>query len=317
MTNPGADAFLFVGQGSQYAGMGADLLVEQPGLRDLLDRADAVLGVPLSRIMLEGPDETLTLTENTQPAILTLSLIHYSLALRSGRTPCVLLGHSLGEFSAWVAAGSLAFEDALRLVRLRGQAMQEAVPVGQGAMAAVISADLEEVEALCAEVAAETGQVVAVSVINCPGNTVVSGHAEAVALVEGRIRASGRGTTIPLKVSAPFHCGLLKPAAEALEAALALVSVEPSRLPVIPNVTGEVAPAGLDGDAVRRLLVRQVVEPVRWEASLRAAISAGATRAVSMGPGSALRSHLKRVSRRFPVLVLDEAEDRRSWGLDG
>lgn len=304
------DAALFSGQGTQYVGMGQELAEARPEVQALMARADAVLGVALSRIMLEGPAEALTLTENTQPAILTLAMAHWGLLEGWGMTPVVALGHSLGEYAAWVAAGSLAFDDALGLVRLRGQAMQEAVPVGVGAMSAIISAPADEVEALCAQVARATGQVVRVSVYNCPGNTVISGHAEAVAAVGAQVEEARLGVVKPLEVSAPFHCELLEPAARRLEQALARVEVRPNALPVIPNVTAEVVAPGADPDDIRAWLVEQVVAPVRWEESLRAALALGATRALSLGPGEALKGHMKRVSRRFPMMALDLADDR-------
>lgn len=306
-TSPG-DAFLFAGQGAQYVGMGSALADSEPEVAALFAQADEVLGVPLSEIMRRGPAQTLTLTENTQPAILTLAVAHARLAARAGVTPRVLLGHSLGEYAAWVVAGSLSFEDALRLVRLRGQAMQEAVPVGVGAMVAVISTPASEIEALCAEIAAQTGEVVSVSVLNCPGNTVVSGHAGAVSALGDRVEREGLGAVVRLEVSAPFHCALLEPAARRLEEAMADVRFSPNEVAVIPNVSGEVMAPGGDPAAIRQGLIAQVVSPVLWEASLRAALASGVTRMVSMGPGAAARSHMKRVKRRFPVVVLDEAK---------
>ena len=304
-----ADAFLFAGQGAQYVGMGSELFAQ--GQTDLFEEADDALGEALTDVMFRGSEADLTLTRNTQPAILTLSLVHHQMLIQAGLRPLVLLGHSLGEYAAWVAAGSLSFRDAVQIVRLRGEAMQEAVPVGVGAMSSIVSAAAQEVEALCDEVSAETGQTLCVSVYNCPGNTVVSGHAEAVAEIGARVELLGLGRVIPLKVSAPFHCPLLAPAAKRLEAALEQVELKANLLPVVPNVTASVVAPGASAQTIRALLVRQVVEAVRWEESLRAAIEFGATRSVCLGPGTALRSHMKRVSRRFALVSMDDSDQRK------
>lgn len=280
-----SDAFVFAGQGAQYVGMGAELFEADAQARALLERADAILGEPLSEVILRGPEAALTLTRNTQPAVLLLGLVHAALARRAGVEPAVLLGHSLGEFGAWVEAGSLGLEDALLLVRLRGEAMQSATPLGLGAMDAVISADAAQMEALCEEIAAQSGQILQVAIYNCPGNLVISGHAEAVQQARARIEAEALGVVRPLAVSAPFHTSLLEPAARALEEALAQVELAPNRLPVIPNVTGQVAAPGTDPAQIRAWLVRQVSQPVLWEDSLRAALALGAGRAVLLGPG--------------------------------
>lgn len=307
-----SDAFLFAGQGAQYVGMGLDLQ-DEPSFGEAFALAEEVLEVPLLDIVSNGPEERLTLTENAQPAILLLGILHQRLAERAGAAPTVLLGHSLGEFAAWTAAGSLALRDALALVQLRGRAMQEAVPVGVGSMTAVISAPTEVVESVCADERESSGRVVSVAVLNCPGNVVVSGHAEAVAAVSTRITDEGLGMTRPLSVSAPFHTSLLAPAAERLEAALADMEVAPNRVPVIPNVTAEVAGVGTGPDQIRAWLVEQVVAPVRWEESLRAALDSGVERAFALGPGTMQRSHLKRISRRFPLVAMDKEKERSAF----
>lgn len=309
-----SDAFVFAGQGAQYVGMGAELFEADAQARALLERADAILGEPLSEVILRGPEAALTLTRNTQPAVLLLGLVHAALARRAGVEPAVLLGHSLGEFGAWVEAGSLGLEDALLLVRLRGEAMQSATPLGLGAMDAVISADAAQMEALCEEIAAQSGQILQVAIYNCPGNLVISGHAEAVQQARARIEAEALGVVRPLAVSAPFHTSLLEPAARALEEALAQVELAPNRLPVIPNVTGQVAAPGTDPAQIRAWLVRQVSQPVLWEDSLRAALALGAGRAVLLGPGGMARGHLKRIQRRFPFLDMDKEADRQQLG---
>lgn len=306
MSAQGDVAFLFAGQGTQYVGMGAGLWASHEPARALLTRAEAILGLPLGQIILEGPEERLALTEHTQPAVLLLGIVHHQLALERGLAPTVLLGHSLGEYAAWVAAGSLALEDALRLVRLRGRLMQEAVPVGVGAMSAVVGAESPAIEALCGEVAQRRGEVLSVAIHNCPGNLVISGHASAVREAEGLIEARQLGAVKALSVSAPFHCALLEPAARGLAQALAEVEVRPNALRVIPNATGRVAEPAQDPAQIRAWLVEQVVSPVLWEDSLRAALALGVKAAVGLGPGTTARAHLKRVDRKLPLVCLDE-----------
>jgi [acyl-carrier-protein] S-malonyltransferase len=228
------------------------------------------------------------------------------MALERGLAPKVLLGHSLGEYAAWVAAGSLALDDALRLVRLRGRLMQEAVPVGVGAMSAVVGGQTAQIEEACQEAAARSGGLVVVAIHNCPGNLVISGHARAVQAAESLIEARQLGACKALAVSAPFHCPLLEPAARGLERALAEVEVRPNALPVIPNATGRAADPGQDPAQIRAWLVEQVVSPVLWEDSLRAALAMDVTSAVGLGPGTTARAHLKRVDRKLPLACLDE-----------
>ncbi len=311
-----SDVFLFAGQGAQYVGMGSDLACT-PQYEDAFATAQDVLGVSLREIVEAGPAERLTLTENAQPAILLLGMLHAAIAREAGAVPRLLLGHSLGEFAAWTAAGSLSLPDALRLVQLRGRAMQEAVPVGVGGMSAVISAPTQTVESLCRIHAETTGRVVGVAVLNCPGNVVVSGHCDAVDAVCAEITQGGHGMVRPLSVSAPFHSPLLGPAAERLRVALAAMEVRSNEIAVIPNVTASVAEPGTDPDRIRGWLVEQVVAPVRWEESLRVALATGATRAFAMGPGTMQRSHLKRISRRFPLVAMDIEEERSAFVGDG
>ncbi|MEO1273729.1 MAG: ACP S-malonyltransferase, partial [Myxococcota bacterium] len=223
-----------------------------------------------------------------------------------GLAPRVVLGHSLGEYAAWVAAGALAYDDAVRLVRQRGQLMQEAVPVGVGAMSAIIAAPTALVEQLCEEArsALPPGKVVEVAVYNCPGNVVVSGHTEGVEAVERNVEEGRHGVVRRLAVSAPFHCSLLAPAAERLAEVLSQIEVHPNDLPVIPNVTAEVVEPGAEPDLIRELLVRQVQAPVRWETSLRHMLEMGVNRALSLGPGTMNLAQLKRVRRRMPMVSL-------------
>lgn len=291
-------AFVFPGQGAQEVGMGRALAGQYPEARSVFDAADRALAAdpaPLSKLCFEGPAEALTLTANTQPAILTTSLACLA-ALRArlpSLEPVVLGGHSLGEYTALVAAGALPLEVAVGLLRLRGTAMQDAVPPGVGAMAAVIGLDDEAVTSLCDEVARDTGRVVQAANFNCPGQVVVAGHADAVAALRERASTHG-GKTMPVQVSAPFHCALMEPAAARLDAALAAIAPSPLRAPVVANVDG-----ALYGDAsrVRELLVRQVAGAVRWSACVRRMLDAGVDTFLELGPGRVLAGLIKRIQR--------------------
>jgi [acyl-carrier-protein] S-malonyltransferase len=289
-------AFLFPGQGSQAAGMGKELHDAEPAARAVFDEADDALGFRLSTLCFEGPDAELSLTANTQPAILTTSIAALAvLRQRTGLVPALAMGHSLGELSALVAVGALRFSDAVRLVRLRGQAMQEAVPAGTGAMAAVIGMSDAEVEALCADAA--QGQVCAPANENGGGQIVVAGHAEAVERLVGLAKDRKR-RAIPLKVSAPFHCALMQPAAARLAAALAEIEVGPMSAPVVTNVEAE---PNDDPRRVAELLVRQVTSRVRWEASVRKAVHMGVGRAIEIGHGKVLAGLVRRIAPEIEV----------------
>jgi [acyl-carrier-protein] S-malonyltransferase len=298
-------AFMFPGQGSQSAGMGKALYDAEPAARAVFEEADDALGSSLSTLCFEGPEADLALTANTQPAILTTSIAALAvLRQRTGLVPAVAMGHSLGEFSALVAVGALRFADAVRLVRLRGQAMQEAVPAGVGAMAAVIGMSDEEVEQLCAD-AAQGDRVCSPANENGGGQIVVAGHAEAIerliSLAKDRKRRA-----IPLKVSAPFHCALMQPAADRLQAALAEIAVGPMSAPVITNVEAE---PNTDPSRVAALLVRQVTSRVRWEASVRKAVHIGITRAVEVGHGKVLAGLVRRIAPEIEVLAAASPAD--------
>ncbi len=289
-------AWFFPGQGSQAVGMGRELAQAFPAARQVFDEADAALGEPLSRLCFEGPESDLQLTANTQPAILATSIAALRvLEAETDLRPAVCLGHSLGEFSALVAAGALDFADAVRLVRLRGRAMQEAVPPGVGAMAAVIGMDPEELEALCEQLA--EGQVLAPANENGGGQIVVAGHAEAVARLVDAAKAR-KARAIPLKVSAPFHCALMAPAAERLAEALEDVAIGPLRVPVVANVDAE---PNTDAGRVKDLLVRQVTGRVRWEASVRKVLHMGVRRGVEVGHGRVLAGLVRRIAREIAV----------------
>ena len=286
-------AFIFPGQGSQYAGMGKDLATNFSAAREVFEEADDVLGFPLSHLCFEGPVEQLQLTENTQPAILATSIA----SLRAMETigfpqPSFLAGHSLGEYSALVAGGGLSLADALRIVRVRGQYMQEAVPVGTGAMAAVMGAELVDIERLCAT--ASEGQVCAAANINSPNQVVIAGDAAAVDRAMELLKAAGAKRVIKLNVSAPFHCALMRPAQEKLAADLANVEFHELKTPVVTNADVAVV---THGDKARAALIKQVSSPVRWLESIELLIGKGADTFVEVGPGKVLSGLLRQINR--------------------
>ncbi|HEX9148178.1 MAG TPA: ACP S-malonyltransferase [Thermoanaerobaculia bacterium] len=297
-------ALLFPGQGSQFVGMGRALVESSPTARAVFDEADAALGFPLSRLCFEGPEEDLKRTANTQPAILTHSVA--ALAELSARFPGRLegaafaAGHSLGEYSACVAAGVITFSDAVRLVRRRGELMQEAVPTGMGAMAAIVGLAAEDVEAACREAA--QGEIVSAANYNSPEQTVIAGHAGAVERASAACIAKGAKRAIPLPVSAPFHSPLMRPARERMEELLAATSFSDAGIPVVTNV--DALPVR-DGAKLRDSLVRQIDSPVRWVESVRRLVAEGVDRALEIGPGNVLAGLLRRIDRSIRV---------ESWG---
>ena len=294
-------AFVFPGQGAQKVGMGRSLADTYPICRDTFTEADDALGEPLSRLCFDGPDDRLMLTENTQPAILAVSTAVARLAQSRGIEARFAAGHSLGEYSAHVAAGTLSFADALRTVKRRGRYMQEAVPVGEGAMAAILGLDAEGVARACAEAA--DGQVVSPANLNAPGQIVIAGHAAAVARAGERAKALGAKRAIALAVSAPFHCALMKPAEDRLAPELrALASHDPS-FPVVANV--DATPKTTAADAIEAL-IRQVSAPVRWEDVVRRLIADGARTFVELGPGSVLAGLIKKIDRSVTVFSVED-----------
>lgn len=295
-------AFLFPGQGSQAVGMGKALVEASPKAAEIFERADAALGEKLSTLCFEGPEEALRLTANTQPAILVTSLAaHAALTERFGEVPAFFAGHSLGEWSALVAAGAISLEDAVRAVRLRGTFMQEAVPEGEGAMAAVLGLPAEKVREACEESA--QGEVVAPANYNSPEQTVIAGHAKAVARASETCKAMGARRVVPLPVSAPFHCALMEPVKARLAGVLAEIEIGAPAAPVVTNV--EAAP-NADPSRVADLLVEQVVAPVRWVECVEAMAAAGVTQMVELGPGKVLSGLVRRIAKGVAVSNVED-----------
>jgi len=300
-------AFIFPGQGAQKVGMGQSLAAEFPECRATFAEADDALGESLSTLCFEGPEDRLLLTENTQPAILAMSIAVCRLVESRGIRPAMAAGHSLGEYSAHVAAGTISFADALRTVRRRGRYMQEAVPVGTGAMAAILGLDADGVAEACRRAAGELGgQVVSPANLNAPGQVAIAGHAAAVARASEIAKTLGAKRAIPLAVSAPFHCALMKPAELRLTPELRAVTASDPRIPVVANVDAEpkrTAAASIDA------LIRQIASPVRWEDVVRRLASEGVTRYVEVGPGKALSGMIKRIAAGATIHNVEGPDD--------
>ena len=295
-------AFVFPGQGSQYAGMGKELAENFTVAREVFAEANDALSFDLAGLCFNGPEDELKLTTNTQPAILTTSIAALRvLQQETELVPAFAAGHSLGEYSALVCAGALQFADAVRTVRQRGAFMQEAVPVGVGAMAAILGLEGPDLEAVCAEAA--QGEVLAPANFNSPGQVVIAGHAGAVERAMELARGRGAKRALPLPVSAPFHCALMEPAGERLKAVLAGIEVAPLQVPVVSNV--EAQPNG-DASRVRELLVTQVSAPVRWDDSVRTMQHLGVDRFVEIGPGKVLAGLVKRIVKGVPAQSIED-----------
>jgi [acyl-carrier-protein] S-malonyltransferase len=300
-------ACVFPGQGAQKVGMGRELAEQFPICRETLEEADAALGESLSGLCFNGPLEMLQLTENTQPAILAVSVAVYRLAASRGLEASFAAGHSLGEYSAHVAAGTLSFADALRTVRRRGRYMQEAVPVGEGAMAAVLGLDAEAVGLVCAEVSAQDG-IVTPANLNAPGQVVIAGQTAAVAKAGELAKARGAKRVIALAVSAPFHCPLMKPAEERLAPDLRALPASNPRIPVVANVDAE---PKTDAGAAIEALIRQVSSPVLWEDVVRRLVREGARTFVELGPGTVLAGLIRKIDGSVAAMSVENSQ-----GLD-
>jgi [acyl-carrier-protein] S-malonyltransferase len=302
MTTPQI-AFLFPGQGSQAVGMGKELAEKYPVARQTFEEADAALGYKLSQLCFEGPEEKLRMTEITQPAILTASVAALRVLREQGVSPNFVAGHSLGEYSAHVAAGTLDFPDAVRSVRNRGKYMQEAVPLGVGAMAAILGMDPEKVAAVCADAA--QGEVCEPANINSSEQIVISGHTGAVERATKLASEHGAKRAIMLSVSAPFHCSLMKPAQDRLAADLNSLKLQRPAIPVACNVDAVIV---VDADSARNALVRQVTGSVKWDQSVRLLIAKGMQVFVEAGPGKVLSGLMRQIDRSKVALnVGDEA----------
>ena len=297
-------AFIFPGQGSQKVGMGQAYVNAYPEARAAMAEADAALGDDLSGLCANGPEDRLVLTENTQPAILAVSIAMCRVLMARGVRPSFVAGHSLGEYSANVAAGTFGFADALRTVRRRGRYMQEAVPVGQGAMAAVLGLDAAKVGQACDEAA--QGEVVSAANLNAPGQVVIAGGKDAVARAIERAKALGAKRAIPLPVSAPFHCALMKPAEERLAPELRALPVSDPQVPVIANVDAEPRTTGA---AAIDALVQQVASPVRWEAVMLRLASEGVRKYVEVGPGTVLTGLGRKIVKDATFVSIEEPAD--------
>jgi [acyl-carrier-protein] S-malonyltransferase len=302
-------AFLFPGQGSQKVGMGGDLAHEFPAAHRVFEEADEALGFALSRMCFEGPEEDLRLTANTQPATLATSIA----ALRAFESECSITpelaaGHSLGEYSALVAAGALTLGDALRAVRERGRLMQEACPPGQGAMAALIGLDLAAVREVCA--AASTGGEIAVAAnLNAPGQIVISGDAGAVRRALEAAKGRGASASVELKVSAPFHCPLMRPARDGMEPVLERLAMGPLKFGVIANVSAEV---NRDATRIQPLLLQQITGSVRWEESMATLAAAGIGETIEFGAGRVLAGLMRRINRNIKVRSAEDSASLRA-----
>ena len=299
-------ALLFPGQGSQAVGMGRDLYEKFPTAKAVFDEADEALGFALSKLCFEGPEETLKLTEHTQPAILTVSVAAARVLAEQGIVAKFAAGHSLGEYSAQVAAGTLSFADAVRAVRLRGRYMQEAVPAGEGAMAAILSLDAAKISEICAAVADETGGVVSPANLNSPDQTVISGSVAAVEAAAAKCKEAGARKTVMLPVSAPFHCALMKPAQERLATDLEGLTFSDPTIPVAVNVDARLVERG---DIARHALIRQVTGAVRWVECMQLLIHSGATRFIEVGPGKVLCGLMRQIDR---AQICSNVEDTAS-----
>ncbi|WP_040948618.1 ACP S-malonyltransferase [Gorillibacterium massiliense] len=307
----GKIAFVFPGQGAQAVGMAKDAYESSTKSADIFHRADAAVGFALSELIFDGPDDELKITYNTQPALLTASIALLEAFREKGVQPDFVAGHSLGEYSALVAAGVLDFEDAVRTVRARGEYMEQAVPRGQGGMAAVLGADRQVLADFCVDLSSHVG-LVELANINCPGQIVISGSREGIQAAVERGKEAGAKRVIPLEVSGPFHSSLMQPAAGRLRDNLSVLPMATAQVPVIANVTAEPV---TDSNDIRRLLEEQVYSPVLWEDTILRLIQEGVDTFIEIGSGSVLSGLIKKIDRNVRTFTINSMEAIQSFSL--
>lgn len=296
-------AFVFPGQGSQTVGMCKAFYDEYAVAKRVFEEADEALGFSITKMCFEGPESDLRLTYNTQPAILTASTACAAVLKEKGISCDVAAGHSLGEYSALVNTGALAFADAVRIVRKRGQFMQEAVPVGEGSMAAVLGLESDKIVEICQAVESEAGEAVQAVNFNCPGQVVIAGAVNAVNKAVEALKAAGAKRAVLLPVSAPFHSTLMKPASERLAEVLAPIEIKDITIPVVANVTAKEVTSGAE---IKELLVKQAAMPVLWETSVRNMVADGVDTFVEVGPGKVLTGFTKKIAKGMPALNIED-----------